>query len=54
MVLDAIPSEAVWITVDKDALPEHAALINRDQGRMPLAAVPTSATNIRRRGAATG
>lgn len=39
MVLDAIPTEAVWITIDKDVLPEHEALTNWDQGRMPLAAL---------------
>ena len=38
-VLDAIPTEAVWITIDKDVLPEHEALTNWDQGRMPLAAL---------------
>jgi len=39
MVLDAVPTEAVWITIDKDVLPEHEALTNWDQGRMPLAAL---------------
>jgi len=38
-VLDAIPTDAVWITIDKDVLPEHEALTNWDQGRMPLAAL---------------
>ena len=38
-VLDAIPTEAVWITIDKDVLPEHEALTNWDQGRMPLSAL---------------
>lgn len=41
MVLDAIPTDAVWITIDKDVLPEHEALTNWDQGRMPLAALTT-------------
>ncbi|MGH8111985.1 MAG: hypothetical protein ACREPL_08655 [Rhodanobacteraceae bacterium] len=36
-VLDAVPTEAVWITIDKDVLPEHEALTNWDQGQMPLA-----------------
>jgi len=39
LVLDAIPTGTVWITIDKDVLPEHQALTNWDQGRMPLAAL---------------
>ena len=39
LVIDAIPTEAVWITIDKDVLPEYEALTNWDQGRMPLAAL---------------
>ena len=39
LVLDAIPTDAVWITIDKDVLPEREALTNWDQGRMPLAAL---------------
>ncbi len=39
LVLDAIPTGTVWITIDKDVLPEHEALTNWDQGRMPLAAL---------------
>lgn len=38
-VIDAIPSEAVWITIDKDVLPEDEVLSNWDQGEMPLARV---------------
>jgi arginase family enzyme len=38
-VRDAIPTEAIWITIDKDVLPEHEALTNWDQGEMPLAAL---------------
>ena len=38
-ILDALPGDAVWITLDKDVLPETEALTNWDQGRMPLAAV---------------
>lgn len=38
-VLAALPGDAVWITLDKDVLPEHEATTNWDQGRMPLAAV---------------
>jgi hypothetical protein len=37
-VVAALPTEAVWITLDKDVLPEREALTNWDQGRMPLAA----------------
>lgn len=33
------PTEAVWITLDKDVLPEQEALSNWDQGRMPLSTV---------------
>lgn len=36
MALDAIPTESVWVTIDKDVLPEHEALTNWDQGRMPF------------------
>lgn len=39
MVLDAIPTGKIWITIDKDVLPEHEALTNWDQGQMPLAAL---------------
>ncbi|WHZ20210.1 MAG: Arginase [Rhodanobacteraceae bacterium] len=39
VVLDAIPTEAVWITIDKDVLPEREALTNWDQGQMPLSAL---------------
>ncbi|HXS72680.1 MAG TPA: hypothetical protein VN725_01445 [Rhodanobacteraceae bacterium] len=38
-VVAALPGEAVWITLDKDVLPEREALTNWDQGRMPLHAV---------------
>lgn len=38
-VLAAIPTEAIWITIDKDVLPEHEALTNWDQGQMPFAAL---------------
>lgn len=38
-VMAAIPTAAVWITIDKDVLPESEALTNWDQGRMPLAAL---------------
>lgn len=36
LILDAIPTEAVWITIDKDVLPEQEAVTNWDQGRMSL------------------
>ena len=38
-VLSALPTEAIWITIDKDVLPEHEALTNWDQGQVPLAAL---------------
>ena len=39
LVLDAIPTDSIWITIDKDVLPEHEALTNWDQGQMPTAAL---------------
>ena len=38
-VLAAIPTDTIWISIDKDVLPEHEALTNWDQGQMPLAAL---------------
>ena len=38
-VMAAIPTDVVWITIDKDVLPESEALTNWDQGQMPLAAL---------------
>lgn len=38
-MLAQIETDAVWITIDKDVLPEAEALSNWDQGRMPLARV---------------
>lgn len=32
-----VPTDAVWITIDKDVLAPEAALTNWDQGEMPLA-----------------
>lgn len=37
--IDAIPTEAVWISIDKDVLPEEEVVTNWDQGHMPLDAV---------------
>jgi arginase family enzyme len=34
-----IPTEAVWISIDKDVLPEDEVVTNWDQGHMPLDAV---------------
>ena len=34
-----IPTEAVWISVDKDVLPESEVVTNWDQGQMPLDAL---------------
>lgn len=39
LVLDAIPTDDIWITIDKDVLPEHEALTNWDQGQMPTTAL---------------
>ncbi len=38
-ILDEIPTAAVWITIDKDVLPENEVVTNWDQGHMPLDAV---------------
>lgn len=38
-LLAQIPTDAVWITIDKDVLSESEALSNWDQGQMPLARV---------------
>lgn len=48
-VLAAIPTEAVWITIDKDVLPEREALTNWDQGQMPLAALLAMLRGVGRR-----
>ena len=38
-ILGQIETDNVWITIDKDVLPEAEALSNWDQGQMPLARV---------------
>jgi arginase family enzyme len=38
-VIAGIPTDAVWISIDKDVLPEDTVLTNWDQGRMPLEAL---------------
>jgi len=38
-VIAEIPTTAVWISIDKDVLPEDEVVTNWDQGHMPLAAV---------------
>jgi len=38
-ILDQIGTEAIWLTIDKDVLPESEALTNWDQGQMPLRAL---------------
>jgi arginase family enzyme len=37
--LAAMPTEAVWISIDKDVLPENEVVTNWDQGEMPLDAL---------------
>ncbi|HVT33763.1 MAG TPA: hypothetical protein VHE32_14025 [Rhodanobacteraceae bacterium] len=37
--IDEMPTDAVWISIDKDVLPEETVLTNWDQGRMPLDAL---------------
>ncbi len=39
LVVDAIPTETVWITLDKDVLAGPEARATRGQGQMPLAAL---------------
>jgi arginase family enzyme len=38
-IMHDVPTEAVWITIDKDVLPEDEVVTNWDQGHMPLDAV---------------
>ena len=38
-IIAAIPTAAIWFSIDKDVLDETDAVTNWDQGRMPLAAV---------------
>ena len=38
-IIALITTEAVWLSIDKDVLPEREALTNWDQGQMPLASV---------------
>ena len=45
-ILSLIQTDAVWFSIDKDVLPEHAALTNWDQGQMPLAAVTKTIETI--------
>jgi arginase family enzyme len=39
LVLNQIDTDAIWLTIDKDVLPESEALTNWDQGQMPLRAI---------------
>lgn len=39
VIMSQIGTDAVWLSIDKDVLPEDEALTNWDQGQMPLAAV---------------
>jgi len=38
-IIACIETAAIWFSIDKDVLPESAAVTNWDQGQMPLAAV---------------
>ncbi len=38
-IMAQIETDAVWLSIDKDVLPDIDALTNWDQGQMPLAAV---------------
>lgn len=39
MIAPLMQTQAVWLTIDKDVLPESEALTNWDQGLMPLGAI---------------
>jgi arginase family enzyme len=39
VIIPLITTAAIWLSIDKDVLPEDEALTNWDQGQMPLAAV---------------
>jgi arginase family enzyme len=47
--LEAMPTGAVWISIDKDVLPEDEVVTNWDQGHMPLAALLAFLRAIRAR-----
>ncbi|MDR3388501.1 MAG: hypothetical protein P4L92_15745 [Rudaea sp.] len=51
VIIPLIDTDAVWLSIDKDVLPETEALTNWDQGQMPLAAVlqVVSAVGARKR-----
>src|SRR5262249_657751 len=38
-IIGAIPTTAVWVSIDKDVLPESYGVTNWDQGQMPLDAL---------------
>ena len=38
-ILSQIDTTAIWLTIDKDVLPEHEAVSNWDHGQMPLRAI---------------
>ena len=39
VIIPLITTQAVWLSIDKDVLPESQALTNWDQGQMPLLSV---------------
>ena len=45
-IADQIATDAIWLTIDKDVLPESEALTNWDQGQMPLLALLDLITGI--------
>ena len=47
--LAAMPTDAVWISIDKDVLPEDEVVTNWDQGHMPLDALRAFLDAIRAR-----
>lgn len=48
-MIGAVPTEAVWISIDKDVLPEKEVVTNWDQGSMPLDAVLRAIAALRAR-----
>ncbi|MBF0561670.1 MAG: arginase [Alphaproteobacteria bacterium] len=46
-LLASLPTEAVWVSIDKDVLRPEDAITNWDQGRMPLSALLVALRRIR-------
>ena len=46
VILSLITTDAVWLSIDKDVLPESDAVTNWDQGQMPLTVVARIITAV--------